>query len=239
MMRQKKLLGWGLLIMATVFAWSCRKGDPFGIIQSDNAPPTLQNIRDFVISEFEDTLDLKVRFNTGSDVVWDRYEYAWTCIQKPDGVPAPLFSNAGSYETIAYGLKPGAYTFNIVVSNKKGNSAKTFNVNVLRDTLKGKTIVVPNQSWLVVDSVTRIGTVTWTRWNPKLISSPERPDLFFRKLSGMYLSYRNEGETEWHDFDNFEKTIVSGHTLWTKYTNAPEEWKTLHGKKAELRIYFR
>lgn len=228
-----------LLTGVIVLGLSCRKGDPFGIIQSDNPPPAIQNIRDYAISEFEDTIDLKFRFNTFSDVVWERYEYAWTCIQKPDGAPAPTILNTKTYDTKAYGLKEGVYQFNIVATNKKGNSSETFQVTVMKDTLKGKTIIIPNQTWLVLDSVTRIGTVTWTRWNPKLITSPRRPDLFFRKLSGMYISYRNEGETEWKTLDGFEMAILNDDTFWSKLTNSPESWKALNNKKTEMRIYFR
>jgi hypothetical protein len=218
---------------------SCRKGDPFGIIQSDNPPPGIQNVRDYSISEFEDTIALRFRFNSFSDIVYERYSYAWTCIRKPDGVDAPTIVNGGKPEATAYGLKPGVYQFKIQATNKKGQSSESFQVTVMEDTLRGKTIIIPDQTWIVLDSVTTIGTVTWVRWNPKLITAPKRPDLFFRKLSGMYISYRNEGENEWKKLDGFEQAILLEETFWSKLPNAPESWKALHGKKADVRIYFR
>ncbi len=229
----------GVLLTVVTGMQSCRKGDPIGIIQSDNPPPAIQNVRDYSISEFEDTINLRFKFNSFSDIVYERYDYSWTCVQKPDGVNAPTILNAGKPEAVAYGMKPGIYQFKILTTNKKGQSSETFQVTVMPDTLKGKTIIIPDQTWLVLDSVTRIGTVTWTRWNPKLITSPRRPDLFFRKLSGMYISYRNEGESDWKTLDGFEQAILNEDTFWSKLTNAPESWKALNNKKTDFRIYFR
>gem|GEM_PF-2444529 len=228
-----------VLLTMTLLNASCRKGDPVGIIQSDNAPPGIQNIRDFSISEFEDTIDLKFRFNTFSDVVYARYKYSWTCTEYPSGAKAPVLLNRESPEGKAYGMTPGIYQFQIEATNKKGKSSETFQVTVLRDTLKGRFIYLPEQVWLVEDSIVRIGAATWTRYNPKLITSPERPDLFFRKLEGISISYRNAGESEWKNLEGFETTIIDQKTFWSKFTNAPENWKALNGKKAEMRLYFR
>jgi hypothetical protein len=228
----------GFLAFA-VFSVSCRKGDPVGIIQSDNAPPGIQNIRDFSISEFEDTIDLKFRFNSFSDIVYSRYKYSWTCIEYPSGAKAPVLLNRESPEGKAYGMVPGIYQFQIEANNKKGKSTETFQVTVLKDTLKGKFVYLPEQVWLVEDSVVRIGAATWTRYNPKLITSPERPDLFFRKLEGITFSYRNAGDSEWKTLEGFEIAIIEQKVFWSKFTNAPENWKALNGKKAEMRLYFR
>jgi hypothetical protein len=55
----------------------------------------------------------------------------------------------------------------------------------------------------------------------------------------MYISYRNEGESDWKTLDGFEQAILNEDTFWSKLTNAPESWKALNNKKTDFRIYFR
>lgn len=227
------------LSLAMIFAiFSCRKGDPIGIIQSTEPPPTINKIRNFAISEYEDTLALRFSFGSFSDIDFRRFEYAWTCEQVPPGVKPPVILNADKPEATAYGLEPGEYGFRIVASNKRGQSSQSFQVTVKEDTLRGKTIIIPNQTWLVPDSVYRNG-IDYVKWNPKIITDPPRPDLFFRKLSGMFLSYRTQGESEWKSFEGFEMAIINEASFWCKLPDAPESWKALNNRKVDLRIYFR
>jgi hypothetical protein len=228
--------GLSLAIFSGLF--SCRKGDPIGIIQSTEPPPPISKLRDFSISEFEDTLDLRFSFGSFSDIDLRRFDYAWTCEQTPAGAKPPVILNANKPEGTAYGLEPGIYRFRIVASNKKGQSTQSFQVTVMQDTLRGRTFIIPGQKWIVVDSVYTNG-IKFTKWNPKIITYPTRPDLFFRKLSGMFISYRNEGESVWNTFDGFETAILNNETFWCKLTDAPQAWKALDNKNVDLRIYFR
>lgn len=231
-------LATGLAVAMTLGIFSCRKGDPIGIIQSTEPPPAINKIRNFAISELEDTIDLRFSFGTSSDIDFRRFDYSWTCDQVPAGVKQPVILNANRQEATAYGLKPGLYQFSILVSNKKGQRSQSFQVTVKEDTLRGKTIIIPNQTWLVPDSVYTNG-IKFTKWNPKIITDPPRPDLFFRKLAGMSLSYRTEGESAWKTFDGFEMAIINEENFWCKLPDAPETWKALNNKKVDLRIYFR
>jgi hypothetical protein len=233
---------WGRLAMAAmavtvVLAVSCRKGDPFGIIQSDNPPPGIQRIADYAVSEFEDTLDLQFKFQA-IEVVFERYTYAWECIAKPAGAPEPTLVGADKPDATAFGLKRGQYQFRITASNKKGSSTRSFTVSVLEDTLKGKTIILPNQKWFIKDSTFRNG-ITFYYIDQYLISAPERPDLFFRKRSGVTVQYRTEGETDWASFNGFETAFVGQKTFWSKFPNASDDKKSLHNKNVELRLIYR
>lgn len=234
---------WSRLALMTlglvlIIAVSCRKGDPFGIIQSDNPPPGIQRIADFAVSEFEDTIDLRFKFQELGDIVYERYNYSWECIAKPDGAPNPTIVNGSRPEGTAYGLKRGQYQFRITATNKKGSSNRAFTVSVLQDTLKGRTIILPNQKWFIKDSTFRNG-ITFYYIDQYLISAPERPDLFFRKRSGVTIQYRTEGETEWSAFNGFETAFVDQKTFWSKLPNAPDDRKPLHNKNVELRLTYR
>jgi hypothetical protein len=233
---------WGRLAMVAtavvvLLSVSCRKGDPFGIIQSDNPPPGIQRIADYAVSEFEDTLDLRFKFQA-IDVVFERYNYAWECISKPAGAPEPKLLAADKPDATAFGLKRGQYQFRITASNKKGSSTRSFTVSVLEDTLKGKTIILPNQKWFIKDSTFRNG-ITFYYIDQYLVSAPERPDLFFRKRSGVTVQYRTEGESAWASFDGFETAFVGQKTFWSKFPNASDDKKSLHNKNVELRLIYR
>jgi hypothetical protein len=228
----------GISLATMLITFSCRKGDPIGIIQSTEPPPAINQIRSYSVSEFEDTLSLRFSFNSFSDIDFGRFDYAWTCEQTPAGANAPVILNANKPEGTAYGLKPGVYQFRIRASNKKGQSTQTFQVTVKEDTLRGRTFIIPNQTWLVPDSVYRNG-INYTKWNPKIITDPVRPDLFFRRLQGMFLSYRTQGESDWKPFDGFETALINEERFWCKLPDAPEAWKALNNKKVDIRIYFR
>jgi hypothetical protein len=225
-----------LFVMA--FIASCSKDAPFGIIQSEIAPPAISVGKDKYISSLQDTVTFITVSNSAEVLTVSNYKFKWTIVRKPDGAPTPVISSPSNHETDIFNLVPGEYQFQVEASNKKGSSRDNVNVIVVEDTLSGKTVIINDLSWEIQKIPTFPGATVTFNIKAILKTNFERPDLFFRKTWSMDVSYINDGEQEWKSMKDFAVEINSYKSITLMRENLTNDWLALDLKGVKMRIRF-
>ena len=226
------------VIFVMSFIASCSKDAPFGIIQSEIAPPAISVGKDKYISSLQDTVIFKTVSNSAEVLTVSNYKFKWTNVRKPDGAPSPIILSPSSHETEIYGLVTGEYQFQVEASNKKGSSRDNVNVIVVEDTLSGKTVIINDLSWEIQKIPTFPGATVTNNIKAILTTNFERPDLFFRKIWSMDIAYLNDGEQEWKSMKDFTVEINSYKSITLKRENLSNDWLALNLKGVRMRIRF-
>lgn len=227
-----------LLSLIITFFVSCSKDAPFGIIQSEIAPPPISAGKDKFASSLQDTLTLTTVSSSAEVLTPVNYKFSWTNIQKPSGAKVPVIVNPGSYETLIYGMVPGEYQFQVEASNKKGLKKDIIAVTIVQDTLSGKTIYIDELTWNIINVPLFPGATASKNIIAELQTNYERPDLFFRKQWSMEVSYLTEGEQSWKSTQDFNFDINDYKSVKLSRENLTQDWRSLNLKKVTMRIRF-
>jgi hypothetical protein len=225
-----------LIVMA--FMASCSKDAPFGIIQSEIAPPAISVGKDKYISSLQDTVSFLTVSSSAEVLTASNYKFKWTTVRKPDGAPTPVITRPSNHETDIYNMVPGEYQFQVEASNRKGSSRDNVNVIVVEDTLSGKTVIFNDLSWEILKIPTFPGATVTNNIKAILKTNFERPDLFFRKTWSMEIYYLNDGEQDWKSMKDFKVEINSYKSVTLTRENLTNDWLTLNLKGVKLRIRF-
>jgi hypothetical protein len=228
-----------LMFLIAGICISCTKDAPFGIIQSEIPPPPITVGKDVFVSSLQDTVTFTTVSSSSVDLTYVNFKFNWINIQKPDGSPQPVISSPRGYETSIYGMVPGEYQFQVEASNKKGSSRDVVSVIVVKDTLSGKTIYLPNLAWNIIDIPLFPGSTVSKNIIAELQSNLERPDLFFRKPWSMYIDYLNDGEQEWQTMKDFTIKINEFKSITLSRENMSRDWLLMNFKGVTMRIRFR
>ena len=226
------------VVFVMAFIASCSKDAPFGIIQSEIAPPAISVGKDKFISSLQDTVLFTTVSSSAEVLTVSNYKFRWTNVRKPDGAPLPVIQSPSSHETEIYGMVTGEYQFQVEAYNKKGSKMDNVNVIVVEDTLSGKTVIINDLSWEIQKIPTFPGATVTNNIKAILTTNFERPDLFFRKTWSMDIAYLNDGEQEWKSMKDFTVEINSYKSIKLIRENLTNDWLALNLKGVRMRIRF-
>ncbi len=230
--------GFILLYFVIFYFISCSKDAPFGIIQSEIAPPAISAGKDKFVSSLQDTLTYTTVSSSAEILTPENFKFSWTTIQKPIGAREPVILKPGSYETVIYGLVPGEYQFQVEISNKKGSKKDIVATTVIQDTLSGKTIIIEGLTWNIINVPLFPGATASKNIIAELKTNFERPDLFFRKQWSMEVDYLTEGEQSWKPTQDFKFNINDYKSVTLTKENLTQDWRLLNLKSVTMRIRF-
>ncbi len=228
-----------ILLYLVIFSFiSCSKDAPFGIIQSEIAPPSISAGKDKFASSLQDTLTFTTVSSSAEILTPENFKFSWTTIQKPNGAREPVILKPGSYETVIYGMVPGEYQFQVEISNKKGSNKDIVSATVIKDTLSGKTFYIDGLTWNIINVPLYPGSSVYKNIIAELKTNFERPDLFFRKNWSMEVDYLNEGEQSWKSTQDFQYIINDYKSITLSKENLTQDWSSLNSKRVTMRIRF-